>query len=166
MPTPDTTRQPPLSRLIDEYVDSVLCATPEAVGEEDKAAAGRLAESAASSPASLFSIQVIQPTDNALYQGGKYPVPEDLKAAIVASNPSQRIQFVTSQRLNLQMIVDGFLFNKKKGPQATRNGRTINWRCANAACRYSLISYEGRLVRSKADSAHNHAPPRRSRHVM
>jgi hypothetical protein len=83
-------------------------------------------------------------------------VPADLQAAILDSNPG--VQFVSSQRHNLQLRLHGYLLNKKRGPRVTRNGRTINWRCVHAACRYTVTSYEGRLVTGHHNSEHNHAP--------
>lgn len=145
---------PPLSYLIDNYVDNLVAdSTPPAIAD----------------PQHFTAVPVFDIWSPIERPCGinKYPVPEDLQAAIIAANPRHRIQFVTSQRMNLQMILDGYLLNKKKGPRSTRQGRTINWRCVVAACRYTVTSHEGHLVGGKAAAKHNHpAQPELYRHKL
>ena len=126
----------PLSCLIDDYVDAVLCHTTPTANDEEllRPQPSPDVNPQIFSPSSTPTYDVVWTPETFSHHGSsKYPVPEDLRAAIVAANPRNRIQFVASQRLNLQMILDGFLLNKKKGPRVTRQGRTINWRCAHAA---------------------------------
>ena len=87
----------------------------------------------------------------------KYPVPADLKQRIIVSNPGEGVEFVLSQRQNDQLVLNGYLLKKKKGPRPTRRGRTIHWRCVKETCKYSVTTAEGTLYRSQF--AHNHPRP-------
>jgi len=89
----------------------------------------------------------------------KYLVPEDLKQMIIDENPTRSITFTMSQRNNTQMVLDEFVFKKKKGPDPTQFGRSIYWQCVSDSCRFVVVSFEGRLEGrpGKAES-HNHPP--------
>jgi len=152
---------PALSSLIEDYVDTVFSNTPPD-GEEIKLddSIAMLSESEASTAVPpLFSMRILPSPE--LRSVCKHPVPADLQAAILSANPAQQIQFMSSQRDNIQMNLNGYLLNKKRGPRGTRNGRTINWRCVTATCRFTLTTYEGRLVTGH-HNVHNHAPPPRA----
>jgi hypothetical protein len=152
----------PLSSLIDDYVNAVLSnatTPPTSEFEDSPSVSPQPEEVLPAAPMQETAAPVWPPYRSAFPDANnKYPVPMDLRAAIVAANPGRHIEFVSSQRLNLQMRLDGYLLNKKKGPRETRQGRTINWRCVNPACRFTLTSYEGQFVRGKLANTHNHEP--------
>jgi hypothetical protein len=148
---------PLLSSLIEDYVDSVFSThapSDEAIKLEDSIPMLTDADVSPTQDTPVFNMRILSSED--LRPVCKHPVPADLQAAILDSNPG--VQFVSSQRHNLQLRLHGYLLNKKRGPRVTRNGRTINWRCVHAACRYTVTSYEGRLVTGHHNSEHNHAP--------
>lgn len=87
----------------------------------------------------------------------KYLVSQDLKHTIITTNPHHHIDFVNSQRRNTQMVLNGFLLKKTKGPNMTRAGRAVHWRCAKDGCRYTAHTVEGRLNIGKA--IHDHPIP-------
>ena len=84
----------------------------------------------------------------------KYLVPEDLQNMIITNNQERRISFTLSQRNNTQMMMDEFLLKKKKGPFFSKGGRSINWRCVNAECSYSMNTWEGEI--HEVGRTHNH----------
>ncbi len=147
---------PLLSSLIEDYVDSVFSNAPvdEDIKLEDSIPMLTDPDVSPTQDTPVFNMRILSSED--LRPVCKHPVPADLQAAILDSNPG--VQFVSSQRHNLQLRLHGYLLNKKRGPRVTRNGRTINWRCVHAACRYTVTTYEGRLVTGHHNSEHNHAP--------
>ena len=83
-------------------------------------------------------------------------VPEDLKEKIISTNPQYDIKFILSQRHNTQMVIDGYILKKKKGPYVDRlNQRKINWKCVNDLCDYRVVTEEGGM--KFTGSQHNHA---------
>ena len=83
-------------------------------------------------------------------------VPDDLKEKIISSNPQYDIKFILSQRHNTQMVIDGYILKKKKGPYVDRlNQRKINWKCVNDLCDYRVVTEEGGM--KFTGSQHNHA---------
>ena len=52
------------------------------------------------------------------------------------------------------MMMDEFLLKKKKGPFFSKGGRSINWRCVNAECSYSMNTWEGEI--HEVGRTHNH----------
>jgi len=97
----------------------------------------------------------INPTDIKPFEEPKHQVPEDLQSLIISCNPKLDIKFTHSQRRNTQIVVSGYLLNKKRGPYTpAHNGlRTINWKCRASGCPYSLLTVEGTL---KETDLHNH----------
>ena len=98
-----------------------------------------------------------------LKNGTLYPVPEDLKNLIIRNNPECGIRFTLSQRFNDQMIIDGFILKKKRGPTLaktgfrnnTQNERLVNWKCSKSGCLYFLVTFEGRIKSIRG--VHDHA---------
>lgn len=89
----------------------------------------------------------------------KHMLPDDLKEKIITDNPDCHIKFTLSQRNNTQMVLDDYLFKKKKGPTLSRGrGRVVYWRCVQESCKYTIITQEGRLQMSAQDIQHNHSP--------
>ena len=89
-------------------------------------------------------------SDNSL----KHLVPDDLKSVLIKENKDRGLKFTYSQRMNDQMVVDGFIMKKKKGPVLKDEGRIINWKCVDTLCRYSLVTLEGKI--REAGAEHNH----------
>eukprot|EP00092_Neocalanus_flemingeri_P000160 GFUD01000170.1.p1 GENE.GFUD01000170.1~~GFUD01000170.1.p1 ORF type:complete len:600 (-),score=151.76 GFUD01000170.1:226-2025(-) len=89
--------------------------------------------------------------------GPKHKVSEDLKSAIISSNPQYNINFTYSQRMNTQMVVSGYLLNKKRGPYVSASSglRSISWKCAVFGCPYHACTLEGTLT-DNGLSVHNH----------
>jgi len=84
----------------------------------------------------------------------KHQVPEDLQTLIISSNPQHNIKFTFSQRRNTQMIVSGYLMNKRRSYTAASSGqRSISWKCRIAGCPYYALTVEGTF---KDNELHNH----------
>jgi hypothetical protein len=84
----------------------------------------------------------------------KYKVPNDLQSLIISSNPDQNIKFTYSQRMNIQMVVSGYLLFKKGGPFVLSSGkRKMNWKCKVPGCPYYVQTVEG-LLREEEWRAH------------
>ena len=86
----------------------------------------------------------------------KNPVPDDLKQKIITSNPNQSIEFIYSQRMNDQMVLNSYILKKKKGPIVKNNKRRMYWMCIAAGCPVRVTSMEGQLT--YAFRGHNHLP--------
>ena len=99
----------------------------------------------------------IDSTDRNPYNVPKRKVPEDLQSLIISNNPQHNIQFTYSYRMNTQMVVSGYLLNKKRGPYTTASSglRTISWKCTMGGCPYYILTLEGTLKDSEVRQ-HNH----------
>ena len=84
----------------------------------------------------------------------RHLVPDDLKALIIEGNPERNIKFTLSQRMNTQMVVDDYVLKKKKGPNMSRGGRVINWKCVNDSCSFTAVTWESQL--QDVQRKHNH----------
>ena len=85
---------------------------------------------------------------------------EEMKTRIVFSNPAVDIKFKLSQRNKVQMVVGGYVLNKKDGPYYTpQKGVTVYWRCAKESCQYKATTYNAMLWIGKNVKAHNHSAP-------
>ena len=98
-----------------------------------------------------------QETPAAPVNRNKYLVSQQLQELLISHNPGQSIRFVSSQRQNTQMVLNGFLLKKKKGPTPTKNGAVIHWRCTSDSCRFTLHTIDAAIKPMR--HMHNHTPP-------
>ena len=65
------------------------------------------------------------------------------------------MRFTYSQRLNTQLMVDGHMLRKKKGPEWRGGEGRVGGRCGEGGCSYTLTTLGGRIVQ---EGAHSHPP--------
>jgi len=84
-------------------------------------------------------------------------VTEELQRIIVTSNQGRDVHFTKSQRDYIQMVLDGFILKKKKGPVLCKKGlEVVSWRCTVPNCHYTAITKDGVIFEGR--SSHSHSP--------
>ena len=64
-----------------------------------------------------FPNSISKPFLNVLDTSSKHPLPEDLKTKILKRNKDRGVVFTLSQRHFPQLVLDGFVMNKERGPR-------------------------------------------------
>ena len=82
-------------------------------------------------------------------------IKDELKERLKSENPDHEVDFTISLKGGTLMFVDGFLFNKEKGPIQTKFGISIRWRCFfQKECKISLVTFDGVFKEFKTGHRH------------